>query len=82
MSRAGVISLQSKKNDTKALLLYFKEKKYQQLDIIERELKKLMIVEFQESNCKMMKTIKKINEKKVLKNKAPTKSSEVVKTRK
>ena len=41
-----------------------------------------MIVEFQESNCKMMKTIKKINEKKVLKNKAPTKSSEVVKTRK
>jgi len=38
--QAGVISLQSKKNDTKALSLYFKEKKYQQLDIIERELKK------------------------------------------
>jgi hypothetical protein len=44
--------------------LYFKEKKYQQLDIIERELKKLMIVEFQESNCKMMKTIKKKSMKK------------------
>jgi hypothetical protein len=65
-----------KKNDVKALLLYFNEEKNQRLDIIERELKKIMIVKLYESNCKMMKSGKQI-----LKNKALGKPNEVVKTR-
>ena len=44
------------KNDVKALLLYFNEEKNQRLDIIERELKTIMIVKLYESKCKIMKS--------------------------
>ena len=61
--------------------MYFKEqKKNPLLNNIERELKKITIVNPQESKCRRIKLKKKINEKKVLKNKTTAKPSEVAKT--
>jgi hypothetical protein len=65
----------------KAMLMYFKEqKKNPLLNNIERELKKITIVNPQESKCRRIKLKKQINEKKILKNKTPAKPSEVAKT--
>lgn len=49
--------------------------------MIERELKKITMIKLNESNYKIIKPRKNIHEKKILKNKALTKLSEVIKTR-
>lgn len=57
-----------------------KKKKINDSDIIEKKLKKIIIVKLHESNCKIMKSEKNIH-KKILKNKATIKPNDVVKTR-
>jgi hypothetical protein len=56
-----------------------KNEKNPRPNIIERKLKKIMIINPHESKCRRMK-LRKQSIKKILKNKAPSKPSKVVKT--